>query len=114
MKFRFIGDPRNGGSGPDILEKFDHVFTRSDWTEVTDEFVIRKLLGSDHFEGDGSIETDPAIKAVGDERETLIAEAESLGISVDRRWSNLTLRMKIRESRLSKPYSFEGMDENAE
>lgn len=112
MKFRFIGDPRNNFDGPDVLEKFDHIFTRSDWTEVTDDFVIRKLLGSSHYESDASMDADPAIKAVSDEREALIKDAEDLGIAVDRRWSNLTLSAKIKESRLSRPYSLEGMDEN--
>lgn len=50
MKFRFIGDPRNGGTGPDRLEKFDHVFTRDGWTDVEDEWVIAKLKGHSHFE----------------------------------------------------------------
>jgi hypothetical protein len=52
MKFRFIGDPRNNGSGPDAFVKFDLAFSRDEWTEVDDPSVIRKLLGSDHYEAE--------------------------------------------------------------
>jgi hypothetical protein len=97
MKFRFIGDPNHNGSGPDILEKFDHVFTRSDWTDVEDKEAIRKLLGHSHFESFCD-STFPAKLAISDEREALIRDAEELGIVVDRRWSNLTLSSKIKEA----------------
>jgi hypothetical protein len=106
MKFRWIGDPRNNFDGPDIIEKFDHVFTRTDWTDVEDKSVIAKLIGHSHFESAASVKADaiPAIPAnppkpvITDEREALIRDAEELGIAVDRRWSNLTLSAKIREA----------------
>lgn len=96
MKFRFIGDPNNNGSGTDMIEKWEHVFNRSDWTEVQDAWVIRKLLGHSHFESAGAVPV--ASPVVTDEREALIRDAEELGIAVDRRWSNLTLSSKIREA----------------
>jgi hypothetical protein len=97
MKFRFIGDPRDNGSGPETVERFDHVFTRYGWTDVQDKEAVRKLLGHSHFES-FSDSTFPAKLAISDEREALIREAEELGIAVDRRWSNLTLSAKIREA----------------
>lgn len=56
MRFRFVGDPRNNGDGPDEFEKFGHVFSRDSWTDVDDPFVIGKMLNNPHFEvaSDGS------------------------------------------------------------
>lgn len=95
MRFRFIGDPANKFDGPDELTKFDHSFSRFSWTDVRDPWVIAKLSGNAHFEAAADdISTDG-----GDPREALIAEAEGLGIDVDRRWSNATLERKIGEAR---------------
>ncbi len=79
-----------------MIEKWEHVFNRVDWTEVEDAAVIRKLLGHSHFESAGAFPV--AAPVVSDEREALIRDAEELGIAVDRRWSNLTLSSKIREA----------------
>jgi len=114
MKFRWIGDPNHDFSGPDVIEKWEHVFNRVDWTEVKDAEIIRKLLGHSHFESAGAFPVPDPAPVVSDERESLIREAEELGIAVDRRWSNLTLSAKIRESRQSRPYSGEGLDEDAQ
>lgn len=48
-KFRFIGDPRANGHGPDEQELFGVVFSRSDWTEVSDE-VAEKAARHSHLE----------------------------------------------------------------
>lgn len=93
MKFRFIGDPRNNFSGPDRFEKFGLQFSRTDWTEVTDKSLIAKLLNSSHYENGGAF-AEPA----HDEREALIADAQSLGVDVDRRWSNATISAKIQQA----------------
>jgi hypothetical protein len=62
MRFRFVGDPRNNGDGPEEFEKFEHSFSRDKWTEVDDQFVIGKLINSRHFEAeiasDGSMIDD--------------------------------------------------------
>lgn len=98
MKFRFIGDPKDSFSGPSKVETLGHVFTREDWTEVSDKYAIDKLLGHSHFESGGAFSPVPEAPAVPDEREELIKDATSLGILVDRRWSNQTLSAKIAEA----------------
>lgn len=106
MKFRFIGDPRNNFSGPDALEKFGLHFNRTEWTEVSDARVISKLLGHSHFESAGAFPKTgaPHVEAAaGDPREALIAEAEAIGIDVDRRWSNATIRKHIDGRRNENP-----------
>lgn len=39
--FRFIGDPRCGGHGPESIALFGHVFNRTDWTEVEGDTADR-------------------------------------------------------------------------
>jgi hypothetical protein len=39
--FRFIGDPRCGGHGPDSIALFGLTFSRNDWTEVEGDLVER-------------------------------------------------------------------------
>ena len=41
--FRFIGDPRHGGEGPDAITLFGLTFGRAGATEVADAAVVRKL-----------------------------------------------------------------------
>lgn len=48
-KFRFIGDPRANGHGPEEQELFGVVFSRSDWTEVDGE-VAEKAARHSHLE----------------------------------------------------------------
>ncbi len=107
MKFRFIGDPKNGFSGPYAFEKFGLNFSRSEWTDVDDHVLIAKLLGSDHYEHAGAFAPASAApvshvnfaKNEDERRAALVSEAESLGIDVDGRWSNATLERKINEAR---------------
>ena len=48
MKFRFIGDPNDKGSGPDIIELFGHSFTRTEGTDVPDD-IAERLKRNSHF-----------------------------------------------------------------
>jgi hypothetical protein len=47
--FRFIGDPRHGGEGPDDITLHGHRFDRRHATAVADARVIAKLAGNPHF-----------------------------------------------------------------
>lgn len=40
-EFRFIGDPRCGGHGPDSIELFGHHFDREEWTTVEGDAAER-------------------------------------------------------------------------
>jgi hypothetical protein len=48
--FKFVGDPRHQGEGPDAVTVFAKTFGRTHGTEVTDAIAIRKLQGHTHFE----------------------------------------------------------------
>ena len=39
--FRFIGDPRCGGHGPETAELFGLTFSRTQWTEIGPDLVER-------------------------------------------------------------------------
>ena len=47
--FRFTGDPRHGGEGPEAITLFGLTFGRAAATEVTDAAVVRKLAANPHF-----------------------------------------------------------------
>jgi hypothetical protein len=47
--FRFTGDPRHGGEGPDDITLLGHRFDRRHATDVSDAGVIAKLAGNPHF-----------------------------------------------------------------
>ena len=47
--FRFIGDPRHGGQGPDDIALLGYRFSRLHATAVADARVIAKLAGNPHF-----------------------------------------------------------------
>jgi hypothetical protein len=47
--FRFIGDPRHGGQGPDNITLLGHRFNRQHATDVSDAGTIAKLAGNSHF-----------------------------------------------------------------
>ena len=50
MLFKFIGDPRNKGDGPDVLRMYGHRFDKNgDPVDVTDPVFIGKLEGNRHF-----------------------------------------------------------------
>lgn len=50
MQFRFIGDPRHNGDGPDPMRVFGYVFPKGEPVEVSDPHAIRKLSANNHFE----------------------------------------------------------------
>lgn len=47
-QFRFVGDPNDDHSGPDVIEWDGYVFRRDGWTEVPDD-CCAKLRGNSHF-----------------------------------------------------------------
>lgn len=61
------------------------------------EHIIRKAPTNRFF----SVVTDDQVaeEEGEEERAVLMAEAESLGVDVDRRWSDKTLRMKVAAAR---------------
>lgn len=92
MRFRFIGDPRHGGEGPAVIHFGDVAIGRVDFVEVPPA-LAEKLSGNWHFESDDSA---PQMKVVTEAtKDVLIAEAESLGIDVDRRWGVPRLEAEI-------------------
>lgn len=75
MRARFIGDPRNGGEGPDLLTAQRVEFVKGEWTAVSAS-VANKLLSNNHFEvdTDGDDVPEPTI-------EEMRARLDALGVS---------------------------------
>jgi hypothetical protein len=57
-RYRFIGDPNDDFSGPDMLEWFGLIFSRDDWTEVP-EGLTAKIAGHSHFESEDTASPEP-------------------------------------------------------
>lgn len=51
MRVRFIGDPNQGGEGPEGFSLFGLDFVKGEWTAV-DAAVFAKLSGNGHFEAE--------------------------------------------------------------
>jgi len=49
MRARFIGDPNDNFSGPNVLESYGETFVKNEWASVP-ETVARKLASHSHFE----------------------------------------------------------------
>lgn len=49
-RYRFIGDPLDGFDGPDRFEWMGVEFSRDEWADVSDPFMIAKLDGHSHYE----------------------------------------------------------------
>lgn len=50
MKFRFIGDPANGGDGPDMTTLHGVDFPKGQAVTVASEALMALLAGNSHFE----------------------------------------------------------------
>lgn len=91
MKFRFIGDPRHGGEGPASVDVGGVEIGRVEFVRVP-HAIAAKLAGNNHFESmaDSDKPSAPAPRsepaAANPDKEALIAQAEALGVDVDRRW----------------------------
>lgn len=48
--FRFIGDPNDGGSGPDVIEYRGMSFAKGKVVDVNDVGLIERLSRHSHFE----------------------------------------------------------------
>ena len=106
MRVRFIGDPRDNFSGPDVLEMFSMKFPRDQWVNVEEGPFAVKLRRHSHFEvDDDMIASDGSaiepvkptrLRDIPDaRRDELVDEAESLGVKVDGRWSLARLEDEI-------------------
>ena len=49
-RYRFIGDPRDGFDGPDRFTWMGVEFSRDEWADVSDPFMLAKLDGHSHYE----------------------------------------------------------------
>jgi hypothetical protein len=59
-RFRFIGDPRDNFSGPDVMEYELYTFPRDVWVTIKDPRLIAKLSGHSHYEADFGKAVEPA------------------------------------------------------
>lgn len=62
-KFKFIGDPKDNYSGPEVLEVFGMKFPRDKWVEVPEGKECEKLSNHSHFDADfgDAIATDGSL-----------------------------------------------------
>lgn len=58
MRARFVGDPRNGGEGPESLSQYGVSFTKGIWEPVSAE-VGSRLSNHTHFEVEPFNGADP-------------------------------------------------------
>ena len=49
-RFRYIGDPRHDGDGPEIFEMFGYTFVKGGVGVVVEGEAARKLAANNHFE----------------------------------------------------------------
>lgn len=112
-KFRFIGDPNDNLSGPDVLEMFGMKFPRDRWVHVPEGRECEKLSGNAHFDADygDEIATDGSLIEPGPKRkvvatdakmDALLAEADAVGLKVDGRWSKARLEGEISAAKIAK------------
>ena len=48
--FRYVGDPHEDGSDPDVITAYGYTFTKGEACRVTDKRAISKLSANSHFE----------------------------------------------------------------
>lgn len=75
MRAKFIGDPRNGGEGPNVTTILGKTFRKDQWTPIDSEKVFRKLEGNSHFATEAGA-NDDADQAEGGGEPTLDTEAD--------------------------------------
>jgi hypothetical protein len=59
-RFKFIGDPRDNYSGPEVLRMFGRDFPRDKWVEVEEGEFCEKLESHSHFDADFAKELEMA------------------------------------------------------
>lgn len=91
MKAKFIGDPRDGFSGPEVMSMHGVLFPKGEMVQVH-AAVFRKLSMHSHFETDGA-DVDHSAPALTDEE--IENRAKSLGVKVDGRWGDDKRRQAI-------------------
>lgn len=74
MRVRFIGDPRHGGEGPEVITILGLSFVKGEWTPVQGD-AARRLTRHTHFEADADGDGEP-----GPTVESLRARLDDLGV----------------------------------
>jgi hypothetical protein len=59
-RFKFIGDPRDNFSGPEVLRMFGRDFPRDKWVDVDEGEICEKLESHTHFDADFAKELEAA------------------------------------------------------
>lgn len=115
-KFKFIGDPRHGGDGPAFVKLFGVVFPKGEEVVVRDDAAVVKLSTNNHFvsedmtprqalkalEPEISDGSDSSVRGMSRERAELIAEAQTLDLKVDGRWSDARIGEEISKAKIAK------------
>lgn len=91
MRARFIGDPMNGGEGPESLSLFGVDFRKGEWTDVPAAFA-RKIRGNSHFETEAVPSPDE------DEVGELRAELDRKGIKYHPRAGKAKLEKLLKDA----------------
>lgn len=82
---------RPGADDPATVEWLGISFSANVPVEVTNEHILACAPGNRFFDVDGEAKAAPD----HDEKDDLVAEAEALGIDVDKRWGVTKLRAAI-------------------
>lgn len=48
-KYKFVGDPRHGGDGPDVISMLGMTFVKDEAVEVGNKDIAAKLAANSHF-----------------------------------------------------------------
>ena len=67
-RYRFIGDPNDGFSGPDRMTWCGIEFSRDEWASVDDPAMAEKLDGNSHFECDDASDDADDTPAIAPKR----------------------------------------------
>lgn len=104
MKARFIGDPSDGGSGPQAISVWGHDFVKGEWRTVANA----KFARHSHFEfdGDGDGEPDPTAEAIK-------AELTERGVKFHHKAGPAKLAEMLAEARASAPAEADGEEAGA-
>lgn len=83
---------RPGPQDPATVEWGGTTFPANVPVEVSNTHILRKAIGNPFFHVEGEV---PNEAPPTDEKDALVAEAEGLGIDVDKRWGVTRLKAEI-------------------
>lgn len=86
---------RPGYGDPAVVEWSGVTFQANVPVEVGNPHILRKAAGNSFFDLDDEAHAPPE----PDEKDTLVAEAEALGIDVDKRWGVARLTSEIEKAK---------------